>query len=149
MATAERWRTCSRNEAYEVSDRGRVRRKDTRFVLTAAKNNSRAGKRPGYFKVHLGRGCQAYVHHLVAEAFIGPRPTGYDIDHVDWDRSNNAATNLRYLPVRENRMRWVGPGPRDFALAKEVDRQKPDDHEPLTVEEEQMIQRELAEAGWR
>lgn len=36
------------------------------------------------------------VSHLVAEAFIGPRPEGLEVCHNDGDNSNNRVENLRY-----------------------------------------------------
>jgi hypothetical protein len=36
------------------------------------------------------------VHHLVAEAFIGPRPEIMECCHNDGDCTNNSASNLRY-----------------------------------------------------
>jgi HNH endonuclease/NUMOD4 motif-containing protein len=36
------------------------------------------------------------VHSLVAEAFIGPRPKGFDVCHKDGSRTNNVPRNLRY-----------------------------------------------------
>lgn len=42
------------------------------------------------------------VASLVAEAFIGPRPSGKEINHIDGDHRNNAAGNLEYVTRREN-----------------------------------------------
>jgi hypothetical protein len=59
--------------------------------------------RNGYLTVNLSEvGCNRrshYVHHLVAAAFVGTRPAGpagYDINHLDGNKSNNVATNLEY-----------------------------------------------------
>lgn len=43
-----------------------------------------------------------YHHALVSDAFICPRPPGYEIDHVDGNRTNNRPENLRYLTHAEN-----------------------------------------------
>lgn len=43
-----------------------------------------------------------YVHNLVAEAFIGDRPDGYVIDHIDGNYLNNNVDNLRYVTQLEN-----------------------------------------------
>ena len=53
----------------------------------------------GYLMVTLrinGHSVRAYVHALVAEAFIGPRPVGADVCHIDGGKTENAAANLRY-----------------------------------------------------
>ena len=42
------------------------------------------------------------VHKLVAAAFIGPRPEGLEINHIDGDHQNNAASNLEYCTQSEN-----------------------------------------------
>jgi hypothetical protein len=36
------------------------------------------------------------IHRLVAEAFIGPRPKGFEINHKDGDRTHNFLSNLEY-----------------------------------------------------
>ena len=38
------------------------------------------------------------VHNLVAEAFLGRRPTDAEIHHKDHDRANPAEDNLEYKP---------------------------------------------------
>lgn len=43
-----------------------------------------------------------YVHSLVAKTFIGPRPLGKQVNHIDGDRTNNAIENLEYVTVQEN-----------------------------------------------
>lgn len=42
------------------------------------------------------------VHSLVAQAFLGDRPKGMVIDHIDGNRFNNHYTNLRYCTQKEN-----------------------------------------------
>jgi hypothetical protein len=43
-----------------------------------------------------------YLHTLVAETFLGLRPDGMVIDHIDGEKSNNTLANLRYTSVAEN-----------------------------------------------
>lgn len=43
-----------------------------------------------------------YVHQLVAAAFIGPCPDGFEINHKDGNRQNNAPSNLEYVTHSEN-----------------------------------------------
>ena len=92
---------------YEVSSLGRVRRSVAFRALHAGRLlKTQENCRWGYVSVYLqdtGRKCRVVVHKLVAEAFLGPRPDGCDIDHMDGDRTNNSLANLRYLPVAENR----------------------------------------------
>jgi hypothetical protein len=45
------------------------------------------------------------VRALVAEAFIGPRPEGLEIGHLNHDRLDCRAENLAYLPRSETRYR--------------------------------------------
>ena len=59
----------------------------------------------GRFYVSLsfnGREKTNAVASLVAEAFIGPRPHGLEVNHIDGDHQNDAATNLEYLTRRGN-----------------------------------------------
>lgn len=43
-----------------------------------------------------------YIHTLVAETYLGVRPEGMVIDHIDGNKSNNHLSNLRYTTVAEN-----------------------------------------------
>lgn len=47
-----------------------------------------------------------YVHDLVAAAFIGPRPDGHDIIHLDGEPANLHVDNLAYV-TRSERMKGV------------------------------------------
>lgn len=42
------------------------------------------------------------VHQLVALTFLGPRPKGQEVRHLDGDPLNNAVTNLAYGTRSEN-----------------------------------------------
>ena len=44
------------------------------------------------------------VHSLVARAFLGERPEGYDIDHKDGNKLNNCVTNLHYVSRKQNQL---------------------------------------------
>ena len=42
------------------------------------------------------------VHQMVAECYIGPCPDGYEVDHIDGNKTNNHISNLQYLTKEEN-----------------------------------------------
>jgi hypothetical protein len=58
-----------------------------------------------YLRIYLRRDGKAhgiYIHALVAEAFIGPRPEGMEINHIDAVKTNNRPGNLEYVTGEEN-----------------------------------------------
>lgn len=57
-----------------------------------------------------GRASKVKVAHLVAEAFIGPRPDGSVLRHLDGNPANNTPANLRYGSQSENQYDAVGHG---------------------------------------
>jgi len=62
----------------------------------------------GYFKITLtknGKRSHFETHCLVAENFIGPRPKGFVVDHIDGNSLNNNVNNLHYVTSRENTIR--------------------------------------------
>lgn len=66
---------------------------------------SGAKKATGHQTVALtvnGKSKSVAVHILVARAFLGQRPEGFHIDHIDRDPSNNRLSNLRYATQSEN-----------------------------------------------
>lgn len=100
-------------DRYEVSDLGRVRIK-ARLVTCGPVTFMRksqllptvlGGRAKNYYRVHLYSPERfAYVHHLVAEAFIGPRPEGLMILHKDDNTFDNRAAHLRYGDRDENEL---------------------------------------------
>lgn len=103
LAVPEVWRPIPSAPRYQVSTWGRVR--------SGARVLRPQQQTKGYLKLHLGRHRQALVHTLVAEAWLGPRPPGHEVDHLDHDRRNNSLENLRYLRAYENAVRWAGRHP--------------------------------------
>lgn len=96
---------------YEVSTRGRVRVKSrsiTRGFCSvtlpeAILKQTVGGRCKNYKRVMLsGPKRHAYVHHLVAETFIGPRPEGEKVLHRDDQGFHNDLDNLRYGTQEEN-----------------------------------------------
>lgn len=89
---------------YEVSNTGKVR--SLNYLHTGKVRELRLGAdKDGYLLVHLCRGGKVKthkVHSLVMEAFVGPRPEGYEINHINECKTNNRVENLEYCTHREN-----------------------------------------------
>src|SRR5690348_16033642 len=49
-----------------------------------------------------GKHRKILIHSLVAEVFLGPRPIGYQVDHIDGDKCNPALSNLQYVTASDN-----------------------------------------------
>jgi hypothetical protein len=91
---------------YEVSNEGQVRRikpaKRARVgQILKPYPNSRNGRLMVCLSVN-SRQKTALVATLVANAFLGQRPDGLDINHIDYDCHNNRADNLEYVTRSEN-----------------------------------------------
>jgi len=94
---SEKWVAVKDFPNYEVSSLGNVRNINTGKVLKP-QHNKRGGD---YLFVDLRAGDKrdcVNVHNLVAEAFLGRRPTDAEIHHKDHDRANPAEDNLEYKP---------------------------------------------------
>lgn len=113
MSTEEKWLPVAGYEnAYEVSDMGRVRSLDRWIPNRWGGKNLYKGtiicpelNHNGYFRLGLHRDGylkMKFVHNLVAESFIGVKPEGYDYCHNDGIRTNNILSNLRYDTKESN-----------------------------------------------
>ena len=63
----------------------------------------------GYLTVNIA-GKTRKVAHIVAETWLGPRPNGYQVAHLDGNNKNNNASNLKYVTRSENERHKVGHG---------------------------------------
>lgn len=79
----------------------------------------RPGRMPqGHQSVVLTKkGGSHCVHALVLAAFVGPRPPGMDVRHLDGNPANNLLENLAYGTRSENCMDALRHGRRDHVLA--------------------------------
>lgn len=99
---------------YEVSNRGEVRSLDRVVMRNGCpvhrkgrmKRLSRKDHRHGHHVVKLtdrqGASRNRQVHQLVVEAFIGPRPDGMQVCHLNDDPTDNRVENLRYDSASAN-----------------------------------------------
>jgi len=93
---AESWKPIE-GYPYEVSDRGRVR--------SLRKIRALNQHQDGHMQVTLhldGERKTFYVHTLVLEAFVGPRPEGSQCCHRDGNPKHNWVSNLRWGSQSEN-----------------------------------------------
>jgi len=101
----EEWRVIPSFPDYEVSDSGLVRRLTKARGTWPGKLLSRQLSDDGYYKVDLAKDRKKhglYVHAVVCDAFIGPRPIGYQINHKDGIKTNLSPDNLEYCTISEN-----------------------------------------------
>ena len=80
------WRLIAGTTNYYVSRFGQVWSQKRMRILVPGKD------RDGYRMVHVGKTRK--MHQLVLEAFVGPRPEGYQCAHLDGNPSNNRLVNL-------------------------------------------------------
>ncbi len=103
----EVWYPVPEFDAYRISSRLRLmsfHQGNRRAATTGRIIKIHADDR-GYRKLILwrdGRYHTVYLHHVVAELSIGPRPPGMNVLHGDDDKSNNWPENLRYGTQSDN-----------------------------------------------
>lgn len=90
---------------YDVSNFGRVKRLVNGKGTYAGKILLPHPNRQGYYLAILSTGGKSVgrgIHTLVAGAFIGPRPQGLEVNHIDGDKTNNTLSNLEYVTPSRN-----------------------------------------------
>lgn len=84
-----------------------------RFIKSKKLTPACNGK-AGYYQIKVyseGKGRAEYVHRLVWLAFNGAIPEGYEIDHLDDDKSNNALSNLSVKTRKQNMDKMFAANP--------------------------------------
>ena len=61
-------------------------------------------------KLSPNKKAQFRVHRLVAHCWIGECPKGYEVNHIDGNKSNNKASNLEYVTSKQNKDHAVNIG---------------------------------------
>jgi len=104
----DHFRTIEGFPGYRVSRDGEVRScwsRGFRRTLTDTWQALKPIRRGRYLTVNLsdgGRKVARFVHRLVLEAFVGPRPEGMVCCHDDGDPANNRVENLRWDTYQSN-----------------------------------------------
>lgn len=105
---SEIWKPVPGHDGYEASSHGRVRSwrrgggckspRETPLVLKPRVSNGR------YLRVSLWTSSLrwGYVHQIVAMTFLGERPDGKQVRHLNGVSTDNRASNLAYGTAREN-----------------------------------------------
>ena len=91
-------------ERYEVSNIGNIRSTKGRKYGRGVLFNPKPTKR-GYHRVTLRKDKMkkcVFVHTLVLEAFVCPRPEGMVTNHKNSKQSDNRVENLEWVTQKEN-----------------------------------------------
>ena len=115
------WRTVAgTNGMYEVSNTGLVRSRYNNRHIGAdfvEKKQTLVGR--GYMVVSIAGRGRTFVHALVLEAFVGPKPEGCECRHIDNRPWNNVVGNLRWGSSAENKADWGPSGNARMRMAFE------------------------------
>ena len=97
---------------YQISNFGRVKslkrtviRKNNRPYTEKEKILNQYNHKKGYKYVCLckeGKAKSIKTHRLVAETFIPNIFNKEQVNHIDYDKTNNTVTNLEWVTNREN-----------------------------------------------
>lgn len=112
----EIWKSIEEYDKYEVSNKGRVRNKENKRLLTPYISNS------GYYMINIRNEQGARnktIHRLVAKAFISNFSNKEVVNHIDHDKLNNHVENLEWVTQKENCKHSISAGRADTKTARE------------------------------
>lgn len=98
----------SLNFLYEVNENGTIFRNvksKRQLKIELDYHHSKSGYYVTF--VHIGgrsadsKTIRVMIHQVVAECWLGDRPDGYEVDHIDRNSHNNDYRNLRYVTKSE------------------------------------------------
>jgi hypothetical protein len=101
------WRGVSGFPNYQVSRNGEVRNVTRNKLLTPVRN------RREYCLVNLyryGKPKNFLLHRLVAAAFLGVIPPGWEVNHKNGRKCDNTVENLEIVTPEQNRQHAVRRG---------------------------------------
>ena len=104
----ERWAQVAGYPNYEVSNHGRVRRRQQCGNRLSGSMLRQRQDGKGYWRIALWsqpeqRSHCALTHRLVALAFLGePTPPATEVDHLNGNTSDNRASNMEWVTKAEN-----------------------------------------------
>ncbi|MFV8242154.1 NUMOD4 motif-containing HNH endonuclease [Mycolicibacterium peregrinum] len=123
--STEIWKPVTGFIEYSISNHARVR-SEARIIVRSDGIRYRVGEKilkttanaDGYPTVGLSRDGESqtfYVHDLVAQAFIGDKPEGMEVRHLDDVKADCRPSNLAYGSRSENVHDSVRNGNHGFA----------------------------------
>ena len=91
------WKVIKDFESYEISDTGLIRRNKDQII--------KPFDNKGYLRIRLYNNCKGknfLVHRLVAIYFISNPENKDQVNHKDFNRTNNHIDNLEWVTSKEN-----------------------------------------------
>ncbi len=98
---------------YEVSDSGVIRRVGNGRGSVSGRVLTQSDHAQGYKVVSLwvsNKSSTQLAHRVIAAAFLGKCPEGYDVNHKDGNKHNNAVSNLEYVTRAQNIRHAINTG---------------------------------------
>lgn len=88
---------------YEINADGTIlRNAKTKKVLNCYLHSHNSDCEYWTTNINYGSGHKrVFIHNLVAECWLGPKPEGFQTDHINRDTYDNRYTNLRYISKSE------------------------------------------------
>lgn len=98
---------------YEIDEQGRVSKRRGKGYVKCFPDKD------GYLKLSSSQSqgtVNCLIHRLVYEAFVGPIPPGWTVDHIDDNKRNNYYKNLQLLSpvdnaIKGNAKHWLAVSP--------------------------------------
>lgn len=126
----EVWKQLKECNKYEISNKGTVRNIETGCVRYVECNTA------GYLRVAFGR-KKYFVHRLVASYFCDGYFDGAVVNHKDFNKLNNSATNLEWVSRSSNSKHAYinGHQPGSFQAVKRTIRYNNKVYEDITIKD--------------